>query len=108
MTDKVFAAVMAERQRQEQRFGEQNHPDGTDKRFEPYAVQAKELCDQFTRLGVVSWRDILNEEVFEVFAETEPKLLKTELVQVMAVCKARIECIDRRDVRVSADTPSNT
>jgi hypothetical protein len=108
MKDPVFAAVAAERERQDKKWGEQNHRDGTDSTWEHGAALAKELCDQLARRGKVTWRHILHEEVLEVFAETDQELLKTELVQVMAVCKAWIECIDRRAARVLADTPSDT
>jgi hypothetical protein len=44
----------------------------------------------------LKWVDILEEEVAEAAAESDPAKLRAELVQVAAVAVAWIEAIDRR------------
>jgi hypothetical protein len=92
-----FAAVTAERAKQDSKWGEQNHPDGTGEPHEAVLAEAKRrLCETAAGAGALTWRDILDEEVAEAFAETDPARLRAELVQVAAVAVAWIEAIDRR------------
>ncbi|MGV2914461.1 hypothetical protein [Streptomyces alfalfae] len=95
---KAFAEeIDAERQRQLAAFGEQHHPDGTNLTEDrDRADRARHTCESMARLGQLAWRDILHEEVQEVFAEAEPSALRAELVQVAAVCAAWIADIDSR------------
>lgn len=96
----VMASVRTERYRQDDTWGEQNHPDGTGHPFDAYTARAaRYACKQAARLGQVTWRDILWEEVAEAFAEREPALLRAELIQVAAVAVAWCEAIDRRSCR---------
>lgn len=88
--------VRLERKRQDAKWGEQNHPDGTSLENEITAHAAKVVCQGKAADGIVTWVDILDEEVSEAFAETDPEKLKAELIQIAAVCKQWIECIDRR------------
>lgn len=80
------------------RWGEQNHPDGTRSdlvsRF--FADSAKQACAEAVSRGQLTWRLILEEEVREAFAETDPSLLREELIQVAAVAASWAEAIDRR------------
>ena len=91
----VLPEIAAERDRQDEKWGEQNHPDGTGPGYAPDAKRARERCQRAARLGLVSYRDILEEEVYEAFAESDPDLLRAELVQVAAVAVAWIEKLDR-------------
>lgn len=79
-------------------WGEQNHPDGTRSdlvsRF--FAESAKQACAEAASRGQLTWRLILEEEVREAFAETDPSLLREELIQVAAVAASWAEAIDRR------------
>ncbi|MGW7350889.1 hypothetical protein [Streptomyces sp. NPDC054784] len=95
---KAFAEdVDTERQRQLRKFGDQHHPDGTGLTEDrDRAARARHVCDSMARLGQLAWRDILHEEVQEAFAETDPDLLRAELVQVAAVCAAWIADLDSR------------
>lgn len=95
--------VRWERSRQHNKWGEQNHPDGTGGELRKIeATQAKLTCDIVFKNGAGTWMHILKEEVQEAFAESDPIKLKTELIQVAAVCKSWIEAIDRRPkVRVT-------
>ncbi|WP_309080297.1 hypothetical protein [Zhihengliuella sp.] len=101
--------VHAERLRQDAKWGEQNHPDGTGSSSKPLAAMAASgvtadwLADSATlatdtaaERGVVTWRHILLEEVFEALAESDPAKLRTELIQVAAVATQWAEAIDRR------------
>lgn len=95
--DQIDQEVFAERMRQNQKWGEQNYIDGTGKDFESAAVLAKAICEASARAGKLTWHDILREEFFEAISESDEGKLRTELIQVAAVCKAWIECIDRRN-----------
>ncbi len=94
-TESVLAEVAAERGRQDARWGEQNHPMGTSRSTWRDAQDAREWCNDRAKAGLVTWRDILDEEVREAFAEERPINLRLELVQVAAVAVAMIECLDR-------------
>lgn len=117
----VLMAVMAERERQDAKWGEQNHPDGTggwcvldggallrapltggDRRYEAEEAQAD--CDLAAREGRLTWRHILLEEVYEALAEDDPARLRAELVQVAAVASAWVEAIDRRQAGGSEES----
>lgn len=96
-TYSVGLETLLERERQDERWGEQNHPDGTGNEFDPLlAMEAKRICEVKAEAGTVTWRDILTEEVCEAYAESDPVRLREELIQVAAVAQAWVEAIDRR------------
>jgi hypothetical protein len=95
----VLAEITAERQRQDARWGEQNHPDGTGPLFAAQAVIMRTRTNNAAADGYLTFRHVLAEEVAEAFAESSPAALRTELVQVAAVAAAWIEAIDRRGAR---------
>lgn len=93
----VFEDIDDERALQDDKWGEQNHPDGTGGQF--YVDMAdlfRRNTDRSARAGSLTWRDVLTEEVYEAYAETDPAALRAELVQVAAVAAAWVEAIDRR------------
>jgi len=96
-TDRVLQEVLAERVRQDERWGEQNHPDGTgDRRWVDVANVIRGEVDDDARFGRTNWNGVLREEVFEALAESDPAKLRAELIQVAAVTVAWVESIDRR------------
>ena len=89
--------VLEERRRQDAKWGEQSHPDGTGLNYaEGNARERRRLCEEAFAAGRGTWRHILLEEVYEALAETDPAALRTELIQVAAVAVAWAEAIDRR------------
>lgn len=112
ITRPALLEVAMERMRQDEKWGEQNHPDDltdawwygrehhaarTDAFEIPSAVRAKFLCKTDADRGHLSWPRILVEEVAEaVEVVHDPVKLRAELVQVAAVAVAWIEAIDRR------------
>ncbi|MDT7847238.1 hypothetical protein [Streptomyces justiciae] len=100
----LLEEVRAERARQDQHWGEQNHRDGTGPTVEllpgwptrDLADAAQNICQRYADMGIVSWRDIFGEEVCEALAESDPARLRAELVQAVSVGVAWIEAIDRR------------
>ena len=107
----VLVEIDAERDRQDKKWGEQNHPDGTginwvnqitpafgwkDNASEHTADLAKLLTNRAARMGKGTWLNILLEEVAEAFAETDTDKLRSELIQVAAVAAQWVEAIDRR------------
>lgn len=103
----VCREVIQERVRQEAKWGEQNHPDGTTPGFlwtalfrrsmAESAEIAKQEVDLDARLGQSTYAGIFLEEVFEALAEEDPARLRAELIQVAAVAVAWVESIDRRE-----------
>jgi len=104
---RVLSEITGELARQDAKWGEQNHEDGTGantvflfpERVEAkdFAARCREMCDNAHRAGSGTWMHILMEEVFEALAEGAPSRLRAELVQVAAVAVQWIEAIDRRD-----------
>lgn len=115
--NRVYSEIAAERRRQDEKWGEQNHPDGTGPDWRILGHGAVEwlafvraALDQTTKPGM-AWRDgeyevlsptgpmwllIALEEVFEALVESDPEKLRAELIQSAAVHVAWIEAIDRR------------
>ena len=91
----VLPEIADERERQDEKWGEQNHPDGTGPGYRAQALDARIRCRRAERSGLVTYKDILEEEVYEAFAETDPVYLREELIQVAAVAVAWIEKLDR-------------
>lgn len=107
VTAAVLEEVLAERARQDEKWGEQNHPSGTGPDVQwpvhawggakAVAEVAKDRTDWRAREGGLTYLDILHEEVAEAFAEKDEQALRAELVQVAAVAVQWIEAIDRRE-----------
>lgn len=112
---KALFDVIEELERQDKKWGEQNHPNGTGPDVYPFdgiddveqmepcdidattlMVRAKGSTDFRARINSVTWRDILLEEVFEALAEDVPWKLREELIQVAAVATQWVEAIDRK------------
>mgnify|MGYP001809808410 CR=1 FL=1 len=122
----VLGDVVAERDRQDAKWGQQNHPDGTGRAHRPLdaiasqssyfhatnrfgdaddlAAAAKRATDVAAGDGRVTWADILLEEVFEALAESDPVELRAELIQVAAVATQWAEAIDRRSPDSGSDS----
>lgn len=99
----VLAEIRVERARQDEKFGEQNHPDGTGPNALQYlaklgcsSVEARYTCDRLFESGLGTFAAILFEEVAEAIEEKDQDRLREELKQVSAVAVLWIETIDRR------------
>lgn len=96
-TDDCLDEILLERFRQNEKWGEQNHEDGTgDASWKYMASEQKIDNDWLVSINALTWLDILAEEVYEAFAESDENLLLEELNQVAAVAVAWRECIIRR------------
>ena len=106
-TAQVLAQVWEERERQDQKWGEQNHPDGTrdDRRllgdvslptWGTICYRARNMTDQLNKEGRATYLEIMLEEVAEAFSESNPVSLRAELIQIAAVAVQWVEAIDRR------------
>jgi len=90
--------AVAEMFRQDERWGEQNHPDGTSRLY--YGVladSARRMCDRRATAGTVTWADILREEFYEAVSEEDSDRLYEELIQVAAVAMQWAGAIRRRE-----------
>lgn len=114
----LLALVAAEMRRQRVKWGEQNHPDIHLPTIphSPWSAHTRELhaslrvgvpteqtakvsYESAVKYGVLDWGLILVEEVAEAVAAAargDTGALKTELVQVAAVCLSWVEAIGRR------------
>lgn len=97
-TQSVLRAVAEERARQDAKWSDQFWlADGTGAdTWRSEADDARAACKARVLNGTATWLDVLREEVYEAFAETDPLRLRTELIQVAAVAVAWIEALDRR------------
>lgn len=107
-SSRVLEEVSHERARQDAKWGQQNHPDGTGPaliladlphhqghvRADHLEAWAKARCQAAE--GGDTYERILTEEWAEAIAAEHPDTLRAELVQVAAVCVAWVEAIDRR------------
>lgn len=101
----ILQEIDDERSRQDAKWGEQNHPNGTGKKdFFGVSVLARAECENAFQHGHGTWRHIFYEEVMEAFAESDPQKLRAELIQALAVGKAWIECIDRQAAQANEQT----
>lgn len=98
---KDFAeAIDTERQAQLAKFGDQHHPDGTGyDGSDGHADFWRQKCQRAFAEGEGTWGHVLLEEVFEAMAEADPARLRTELIQVAAVCAAWVADIDSREAQ---------
>ncbi|WP_433324323.1 hypothetical protein [Spirillospora sp. CA-294931] len=100
----VLADVAAEREAQDRLWGIQEFPDGSGPEFNQAAEQAKDECRTAWSEGRLTWRHVLTEEFHEALAESDPELLRTELVQTAAVAVKWIQSLDRRHGAISHPT----
>ncbi|GAA4615076.1 hypothetical protein GCM10023195_66190 [Actinoallomurus liliacearum] len=95
--DRVLADVAAERAAQDAMWGVQDLPDGTGTEHAAAADAAKRDCREAWAGARLTWRHILAEEFCEALAETDPRALRTELIQTAAVAVKWVQALDRRD-----------
>lgn len=101
----VLVEVGHERERQDVKWGEQNHPNGTGPDVNivhvggvtnaELAERARERTNRCAARGTVTYEQILTEEWAEAIACDDPAALRAELIQVAAVAVAWVEKIDR-------------
>jgi len=97
VTGRAIASVLAEVVRVDGIRGLDIHTHGGTggERWARARDAAQEEYDAAERAGVPTFALALREELYEALAETEPALLRAELVQVAAVCVRWIRAIDR-------------
>ncbi|QFG08907.1 hypothetical protein PBI_MALAGASYROSE_59 [Mycobacterium phage MalagasyRose] len=96
---RALALVADERHKQDEKWGEQSHPDADPNANYPIgaAGHCKTVTNMRAESGVVTWADILIEEVAEAIDEARAgnrQALRDELVQVAAVAVQWIEKLD--------------
>lgn len=117
----ILREVREERAAQDEKWGEQNHPNGTggEPGIEPFGYcDAADLadwlahpspgtlagfmrhrCEVMFSQGGGTYEAILTEEWAEALSEPDPVKLRAELIQVAAVAVAWVEKLDRIDLR---------
>lgn len=100
----IIEEILEERRRQDEKWGVQNHKIVTDTVPHellmtyyslPREERAKKNCDTATKEGILTWGDIIVEELVEALNAKDYKDMRTELVQCGAVILAMIESLDR-------------
>ena len=93
----ILSNVFSEVRRSTVQHGDQSHlPNGTAWASDNLdSVRARRDCEMAFASGRGSWRHILREEFHEALNESDPVLLRAELVQVAAVAVKWIDAIDR-------------
>ncbi len=99
--DSIDEAVYKERQRQIEKWGEQSWPlvrmKLSQRAHEEGLKWERRRWEERQRLSRGhSWDNILLEEVYEVFTASDLSEARTELIQVMAVCRAIVEDLDKK------------
>lgn len=109
-TQSVLDEVLLERQRQNEKWGEQNHPclnqrlleaeaDGPGLMAQYYRIpserDAKAVCDRRFKNDAGTFADILIEEVAETIGTFNIEKRRQEVIQIAAVAVAWVEKIDR-------------
>lgn len=96
----VLRDITKERERQDAKWGEQNHPSVTESPTRAEAAWiARVACDEAAKVGKLTWEHIALEEFHEALeqgAASDDVKLREELVQCAAVFVAWIECLDRK------------
>lgn len=99
----IAGEIMQERDRQDQKWGRQNHPSVHRKDcsllYDLTQADAKDRCARMVAADALTWEDIAVEELLEALEASSEAERREELVQLAAVCVAWIECIDRRGAR---------
>jgi hypothetical protein len=84
-------------ERQQELWGVQEHPDGTDPSYKELADKYRDECNAADAAGECTWLHILLEEIFEAAAETNVQKLLVELNQAQAVILSWQRSILTRD-----------
>lgn len=95
LTKNTLTLVRRERVAPDAQHGAGNLPNGTGPAFWQMLVDARSNMAIAESMGVVSWRDVLLEEVAKALTEGDPERLAEELVQVAAVAVAWREHLHR-------------
>lgn len=111
-TDNVLEEVYQERLRQNDKWGEQNHParlylkeNGSILSRKRYgqltsAKQAKDLVETMAHFGHLTFMDVFIEEVWEAIEAESAEDLREELIQCAAVAVAMVESLDRNELKL--------
>lgn len=111
LKDKIVNEILNERERQDRKWGIQNHPCvpsnitalNIHKVYRlPSEKEAKDMCENAFRMGNGTWGHIALEEFVEALCAPTEELRRAELVQLAAVIVANIENIDRNKAKEAA------
>ena len=99
----ISEQVLSELDRQDQKWGQQDHPDFSPKGYDIGRRADWALAENWKRSNAVraandalAWDGILLEEVYEALAESDEEALEAELIQVAAVAQQWVAAIRRR------------
>ncbi|XVV02742.1 hypothetical protein ACQPW3_36130 [Actinosynnema sp. CA-248983] len=96
LTNNTLSLVRQERITQDTEWGVQDHADGTGPAFAAMLKDWRDHIDLASAFGMLTWRDILVEELFAALVEQDPERLARELEQLAAMAVAWREALHRR------------
>ncbi|WEU67386.1 hypothetical protein [Xanthomonas phage JGB6] len=106
-THDVLPEILRERDRQDAKFGPQDHPSFDEVPHaeklarEVAADAARDACAEAFSAGRGTWQNVLLEEVYEAMAEVDDDTkLEEELIQIAAVAVAWVESLRRKRAEV--------
>lgn len=109
VTQSVLREVAKERDAQDKKWGEQNHPmiggfmpEAHRREYARQAAGWKHTNDLRVENETLGFDGILLEEVCEALEETDPVNQRAELVQTAAVVVGMIEALDRKMAKAAA------
>lgn len=97
LMEQIFDDIRLERKAQDAKFGKQMHPNGTSAKFKPMADSARNACQKAADSGQLTWMHVMREEFWESQSETDRARLRVELIQLISVGVAWVECLDEQD-----------
>lgn len=93
----ILQEISRERVRQDEKWGEQNHPIVNEEIFRGFISEqsAKDWCDIAAQEKCLTWGHIVIEEIAEALHAKTKESMREELIQCAAVVVAMIESLDR-------------
>ena len=104
----ILSSILREREKQDSKWGEQNHPSVIPRGTQPVLCgilqahydelrdERRHECQEAAAAGLCTWTHIALEELWEAIACRTDAERREELIQLAAVVVAWIECIDRK------------
>lgn len=97
----IYDEIIAERARQDAKWGEQNWPSVSDAFMRSHAAApdegtVKRWVDACSKDGTLTFAHIAYEEFVEAVHAPDDVSRRAELIQLAAVCVQQVEAIDRR------------
>jgi hypothetical protein len=92
----VIEEILVGLERPDENWAERDYPDGTSGHAAFLIARHRAQTEKRRTEGRLSWRDLVDEQITEVFATTDAVELRAGLVRLGVIVAAWAEAIDRR------------